>query len=408
MNIFCIVLLAITLMVVLLRRKIALGPSILTAGLFIWFSADGHPEHLWDAFTSALQAPRTYDLLLALYFVVCLEIELRKSGALKGMVDYLYHLIPSKKFALALMPSFLGLLPSVGGARFSAPIVEEIAQGVTLTGETKAGINYWFRHIMEFSNPIVPGMILTSSIAHIAPGTLIVHLLWVTIAMAIIGWFTFLTPMNIPSEARLQAKDIDLNKCKTDFILCLVPVLLIFFLCIYFGMKASISILIAVIVLYPILLLAHRKVALKDIIIGAFEKKLFRDVGMIIYFISLLELSGALTQIAQAMHTLPLPIPVVIAFVSFVIGMLTGLSQGHVPIMMPLVAAIAPTGNLDLVGIALVFGVGGQMVTPTHVCLIVSLDYFKADFFKTLKPCVIAEVALLALFSAYTYFTYSV
>ena len=55
----------------------------------------------------------------------------------------------------------------------------------------------------------------------------------------------------------------------------------------------------------------------------------------------------------------------------------------------------------------LVFGVGGQMITPTHVCLIVSLDYFKADFFKTLVPVIVAEALLLGVFSAYSYLTWA-
>ena len=85
---------------------------------------------------------------------------------------------------------------------------------------------------------------------------------------------------------------------------------------------------------------------------------------------------------------------------SFVIGVLTGMSQGHVAIMMPIVAGIAP-GSLDLAGLALVFGVAGQMVTPTHVCLTITVDYFKSDFFKTLAPVVVMEVLVLAVFSAW-------
>ena len=46
-------------------------------------------------------------------------------------------------------------------------------------------------------------------------------------------------------------------------------------------------------------------------------------------------------------------------------------------------------------------------ITPTHVCLIVSLDYFKADFFKTLIPVIVAEAALLGVFSIYSYLTWA-
>jgi hypothetical protein len=89
--------------------------------------------------------------------------------------------------------------------------------------------------------------------------------------------------------------------------------------------------------------------------------------------------------------------------VSFIIGILTGLSQGHVAIVMPIVAALS-MGDLDLVGVAMVFGVAGQMITPTHVCLTITVDYFKSDFFKTLIPVLIAQGALLVIFSVVSYF----
>ena len=41
---------------------------------------------------------------------------------------------------------------------------------------------------------------------------------------------------------------------------------------------------------------------------------------------------------------------------------------------MPIVAALAPVGNLDYIAIALACGVGGQRMTPTHRCLVITLN----------------------------------
>ena len=109
-----------------------------------------------------------------------------------------------------------------------------------------------------------------------------------------------------------------------------------------------------------------------------------------------------LSEIVAAFQASPLPIPVVIACVSFLIGMLTGMSQGHVAIVMPIVAAMG-TGSLTLAGIAMAFGVAGQMLTPTHMCLVVTIDFFRSDFFGTLKPVLAGEIVLLTIFSAVTY-----
>ena len=405
MSIYLVLLAAIVLMVVLIRKHVPIGPAILAGGLFVWAILDTNPASLVKALKSTLTMQRSYDLIFALYFVVCLEIEMRKSGILNGLVEYLHHIIPSKKVTLAAMPAFLGMLPSIGGARFSAPIVETVAKGQDVSPEKKALINYWFRHIMEFSNPIVPGILLTCAIVNVPISDVILHLLWVSALMVTIGWFFFVSPLKIV-EPEVEPSKTELAHYRVDFILALLPIFGVFGISLAAGLPASISIFIIVATLYPILLLLNRKVSLKEIFVGALEFKLLRDVGLILYFIQLLEASGVLAQIVTSFEASTLPLPLILGFISFIIGMLTGMSQGHVAMMMPIVAAVAQ-GSLDLIGLVLVCGVCGQMVTPTHVCLMVSLDYFKADFFKTLKPCIAAVALMLTIFSVVSYFTWN-
>ncbi len=100
MNVFVVIAIAMVLIIIALRKKIPIGPSILGGGLLIWALVKPEPVLLGTAVQQTLTMPRTYDLLFALYFVVCLEIELRKSGCLKGMVSYLNHLIHSTKVTL--------------------------------------------------------------------------------------------------------------------------------------------------------------------------------------------------------------------------------------------------------------------------------------------------------------------
>ena len=121
MSVFVIIAVAIIALVVMLRFKVPLGPAILGSGLILWVFTNPAPHLIWDAAVQMVTQSRTWDLLAALYFVVCLEIELRKSGCLAGMVEYLKQLTPNKKISLAVMPAFLGLLPSIGGARFPRP-----------------------------------------------------------------------------------------------------------------------------------------------------------------------------------------------------------------------------------------------------------------------------------------------
>ncbi|MBQ0107899.1 MAG: DUF401 family protein, partial [Phascolarctobacterium sp.] len=339
------------------------------------------------------------DIILALYFVMCLEIELRTSGALAGMVNALEKIFSGVKFTLAVMPAFLGLLPSLGGARFSAPTVEEAAKGLDLNTAHKAAINFWFRHIFEFSNPIIPGMIIACSIVNVPFSEFLKNLAWLTIIAFAIGYFVLISP--IKTDVRKEVSD-DKGKHYLDILLSISPVIVNFILVVALGLNASVAMLLVVIGMFFTLKLMGRQVNGKEVICGAVDLKMFMNVLTILYFIQILTVTKVLPEIVTAFQASPLPVPIITACVSFIIGVLTGLSQGHVAIVMPIVAAMG-TGDLTLASVAMAFGVAGQMLTPTHMCLIVTIDYFHADLLRTSRPCLICEVVLLSIFSAVTY-----
>ena len=403
--IFLIITLAMIITLFLLRRRQPIGIAILVGGIFIWLCTDPTIKELKDAVIQMTTKPRSYDLIGALYLVICLEIELRKSGCLAGMVEALSRMFSSRRFTLAVMPAFLGLLPSIGGARFSAPIVEEASKGFEAKPEDKAAINFWFRHIFEFSSPLVPGMILACGIAGVKIGDLIVHLGWLTIVAFILGWIVMVRGLK---QTEATKKSVSVEEAKhhnMDFILALTPVIANVVLMVAFGLQASVSMIIVVVAMIPLLMFFNRHVSVKEVFIGALDYKMFANVICILLFIALLESTGVLALLVAAFESSPLPVPVIIGFLSFIIGLLTGISQGHVAIMMPIVAGIS-MGDLDLVGVAMVFGVAGQMITPTHLCLTITVDYFKSDFFKTLKPVLWAQIPLSLIFIVVSYFTW--
>ena len=403
--IFLIITLAMIITLFLLRRRQPIGIAILVGGIFIWLCTDPTFKELKDAVIQMATTPRSYDLVGALYLVICLEIELRKSGCLAGMVEALSRMFSSRRFTLAVMPAFLGLLPSIGGARFSAPIVEEASKGFEAKPEDKAAINFWFRHIFEFSSPLVPGMILACGIAGVKIGDLIVHLGWLTIVAFILGWIVMVRGLKQTVATRTEVSSEEAKRHNMDFVLSLTPVIANVVLMVAFSLQASVSMIIVVVAMIPLLMFFNRHVSVREVFIGALDYKMFANVICILLFIALLESTGVLALLVAAFESSPLPIPVIIGFLSFIIGLLTGISQGHVAIMMPIVAGIS-MGDLDLVGVAMVFGVAGQMVTPTHLCLTITVDYFKSDFFKTLKPVLWAQIPLALIFIAVSYFTW--
>ena len=393
------------LIVVLLRFKVLIGPAILSGGLLIWLFESRSFEKLWIAFTETLTMQRTWDLLLCLYFVMCLEVELRKSGSLHGMVVTLRNIFSSNKVTLAFMPAFLGLLPSLGGARFSAPIVQEASEGIAVDDEQKSAINLWFRHIFEFSNPLMPGVILACGIANVSIGDLIDQVGWVTILCFVLGWIFLIIPLKItdPEKATNTQHDRTINW--KSLVLAFGPIVTSFLLIVAFNVQAALAMGLVVVAFIPLYFWFKRPISVKSVFTESLDKKLFFNVVCILYFIQLLTVIGTLDEIVSVFNNSSLPQAVIIACLSFIFGVMTGMGQGYIAIVMPIVALMAP-GNIVLVGIAMVYGMAGQMVTPTHLCILVTVEYFKCRLWKTIGKCGVLSLLMVLIFSAWTYWRY--
>lgn len=404
-SVFLVVIAAMILIVVLLRFKVLIGPAILSGGLLIWLFESRSFEKLWIAFTETLTMQRTWDLLLCLYFVMCLEVELRKSGSLHGMVVTLRNIFSSNKVTLAFMPAFLGLLPSLGGARFSAPIVQEASEGIAVDDEQKSAINLWFRHIFEFSNPLMPGVILACGIANVSIGDLIDQVGWVTILCFVLGWIFLIIPLKITDLEKATNTQHDRTIDWKSLVLAFGPIVTSFLLIVVFNVQAALAMGLVVVAFIPLYFWFKRPISVKSVFTESLDKKLFFNVVCILYFIQLLTVIGTLDEIVSVFNNSSLPQAVIIACLSFIFGVMTGMGQGYIAIVMPIVALMAP-GNIVLVGIAMVYGMAGQMVTPTHLCILVTVEYFKCRLWKTIGKCGVLSLLMVLIFSAWTYWRY--
>ena len=404
-SVFLVVIAAMILIVVLLRFKVLIGPAILSGGLLIWLFESRSFEKLWIAFTETLTMQRTWDLLLCLYFVMCLEVELRKSGSLHGMVVTLRNIFSSNKVTLAFMPAFLGLLPSLGGARFSAPIVQEASDGIAVDDEQKSALNLWFRHIFEFSNPLMPGVIRACGIANVSIGDLIDQVGWVTILCFVLGWIFLIIPLKITDLEKATNTQHDRTIDWKSLVLAFGPIVTSFLLIVAFNVQAALAMGLVVVAFIPLYFWFKRPISVKSVFTESLDKKLFFNVVCILYFIQLLTVIGTLDEIVSVFNNSSLPQAVIIACLSFIFGVMTGMGQGYIAIVMPIVALMAP-GNIVLVGIAMVYGMAGQMVTPTHLCILVTVEYFKCRLWKTIGKCGVLSLLMVLIFSAWTYWRY--
>ena len=388
-----IICVSLVTIVLLINRKVHLGLAMLAGSGIIFFATGPTLAKLTAAVWRTATGWATWEIMLALYFVMCLEFQLRTSGIIDGLLAASRKIFRSDRFLLALMPAFLGFLPSLGGAIFSAPLVENAARPFAITPERKTAINFWFRHVWEFTNPIMTGMLLASQLSGIALGDLAYHMLWVTGLTIVIGWILLIAPLR-PAEpdTRPAATEADRSN-KRYLVLAAGPILANFMLVVLFRLSAALSMAVVVTAMTFIL---RRKVAdVRAMLAHALDGRLLWGIASIMLFQQVLSGAGIMGDIATLLGAMAVPATVVIGIVSFLGGLLTGTSQGFVAIAFPFIALLAP-GDMNLVLVCFVLGMAGEMLSPVHLCLLVTLDYFKADFLRSLRPIAALEVVVVA------------
>lgn len=388
--------------VALLQRKISIGNSMFAGASLLFIMCSPQWITLVLVGQSLLLNLSTWEIILALYLVMCLEYQLRTHGIIDGLMEVARTLLKSDKVLLALMPAFLGFLPSLGGAIFSAPLVESAGKQYNLSPERKTAINYWFRHLWECTNPIVPAVLLASEIAKVPVGALIAHMLWVSVLCFLLGWFYYISPLK--SQVGIQTSKADLRSQKNNYwyvFMAAGPIIANFVLVVGFSFGPALSMFLAV----AFMTLMLRQVP-KDMIAmlkHAFDSKMLWGVVGILFFQYMLKETGIIADVALVLQNSGIPMVLVIGAIGFLAGVLTGTSQGYVAISFPLVAAVA-TGDITVSVVAYVAGFAGQMLSPAHLCFLVTLDYFKADFLKSMKSITVLSVVLLLALSIITIF----
>src|SRR4030065_2224476 len=136
----------------------AISSVILAAFYFL------KPPDFLNVILKALADKTTISLIVALTLIRIFENVMRKNGVMQQMMDSFRGMVRDRRILMASMPALIGLLPSMGGALFSAPMVEEASKGINISPEKKVFVNYMFRHPWEFILPLYPGVILASAI----------------------------------------------------------------------------------------------------------------------------------------------------------------------------------------------------------------------------------------------------
>ena len=318
------------------------------------------------------------------------------------------------------MPALIGLLPMPGGALFSAPMVQTASGQNTMEPELKVAINYWFRHIWEYWWPLYPGIILSITLFGIDSWKLIVVQMPLTIGVVIAGCIFILA--RIPRNEKTD--DIYTESVQYSFFREAAPiaVAIVVFLVLqvsaivlqrqtglsvpsfkYISLLLGLCAAIAVVVWQNSTGLAHILASTFRLHVAAMALIIIS----IMAFKGILVSSQAIESVRQELATYAIPSLLIVALLPFIAGFVTGIAIGFVGASFPLVIALIPHGASVIPYAVLAYGLGymGMMLSPVHLCLIVTREFFRADMvlaYKYLwKPVVFGLIWTVLLVAIY-------
>lgn len=383
----------------LLRMKIYIGYALLIGSSFFLILYPLDFLKLPEVIFRGLTSHSSLNLLLSLTLIKSFEYSLRQTGLMNKMTDISQKILTNKKLSIISMPVIIGMLPSLGGAYLSAPMVDSATKATDMSREEKAFVNYWYRHPWELILPLYPGIVLASAVSGIPLRELILLNIPIGIIFFIIGFF--FSMKNIKKE---DSKGF--NKAIFKNLKSFIPIALVLLLVIFFRIDLSVSLFVNILLLCFWFRLDIKKSF--EIIKYGFTLDVFILVLGVIIFKDMLQFSGAVEGVAQAITHSGIPYLFVFVSLPFVVGLITGISVGFVGSTFPLLLHLKDTFNYEI-SIAFISGYAGVLISPLHLCLILTKDYFKADitgiYKKIIPATVIIFIAALIEFVILRYYS---
>ena len=348
------------------------------------------PNVFLETSTDAL----TISLVSATFGIMLLSQLYKETGVVNNMSKNLSEIVKNSKLVVSLLPAVIGLLPVAGGALMSAPLIEAEANKLELKEDKKTYVNIWFRHTIFPVYPMSQVLILTAALTSISLTSLIIRQIPVAIAMVGVGYLiAFWKVSTVKDEVKKGNHSRNLISLLTSF----SPILAMIFAVAILGIDVSIAAFIGVAVLLLIArpslntsLMPFRNKAIYGVTLAAYGAMLLRKVTIE---------SGVSDVLGEIIANGNVNEVVLLLTVPAVLGFLVGSPSGGIAISVPMLA-----GTLSFLpntaGLLYIAAYLGYLGAPTHLCLVLTADYFKCPLgglYKYMIPSLVISFATAIL-----------
>lgn len=378
-------LLASLALVLLLIRRIGIGVSLFIGSAvlsYLIFGLDG-----FSIILRSLIDVQTLRIVSIVILAFTLGYSMEYFGMLNDLAEEYSRSLNTLSFIL--IPLLIGLLPMPGGALISAVMLGPLVKKYAVSPEKATLLNYWFRHIWVTVWPLYPSVIIGAAVLDISYFTFAHATLPISIFAMISG--LILTKWMLRG-LRLQPS----KKTIKATIVNLYPIVILVVLSVVF--KLSLLVALPICILTVALHKKGRVRDFKEILKRTIDKKIIVLVFAVMCYKSVIE-SGNLAEnlLTDISHEFPTPVA---AFVfTLIVGFATGIELSYSSIALPLLTWFTGTEVIDAENLMLVIAAGyiGVMLSPMHLCYVLTAEYFGTDVSKTYGTLVLIALCVATL-----------
>lgn len=290
---------------------------------------------------------------------------------------------------------FIGLLPSPTAILMAAPITEKVAEGKLNKRELAFTTNY-YRHISEIFLPTYSHIILAIQLSPVSLSQYQFAMIPVVFILFLIPKYKYLSKIPEKKSSKKNYK----SKSKLNLfyyywpIVVLITTILIFDIPVY-------------IVLYPVILLymignRFKLTEYKKVFFTSFQLDLILTTIVIMIFKNTIVYTNIFEYMTKYITHLYLP-PIIIFGILFLLGGIMIGSQGMVAIGIPLAYVTFPEGGIGLLVFLMSILFISSLISPTHLCLTISAQYFKVSFLDLIKETIWTAIVFLVIITLYSF-----
>ena len=388
----CIVFIAV--MILVFRKKpIYVAAAVGAAAAWILFGIS--VEEGLEAILKACVSWSTLQLILVMYLITFIQKMMGNRDAIGGAQKGLSALFNNRWVNCAAAPIFIGMLPTPNAAFIAGDIVKGSA-GEYMTHEEMAVTTTYFRHVSESFMPTYTAIILAVSLAQITAGEFVVGMLPIVGCIIASGCFWFLCG-KVPMDTG-EGKKTDKAVCVRDILIGLWPILMIILMVVFLKMPiyAAAAVILAVYAL-------TNRFSLKELLIfcrTSLQFKLYLNTFGVMILKEFLTVSDAINALPEFFEKMPIPSFMVFMLIFFFGSLVSG-STTIVGLCMPLAMATVPNAGLPLVCLLMGTTYCAMQMSPTHVCLTLTAEYFGISLGTIIKKTLPAVATTLVFALCY-------